>query len=229
MSGPNGPTRRRSFNTTADAQLARCPIYTCDVLQKSTKRGRPRLFDEDAAIDAAVDLFWERGYRNSTTRELETALGMHQPSIYNAFGSKKGLLLQAIDRYERRVEAELLSLLDGDDGYGAVEAFFRELGDWIAQNRHRGCLVVNLMMGEADDDAVDERVRTYRSMIFDALHTAVSRSEPNVALATDRANVLLAAVLGLHLTARTAAATGEVPAMVIGLCHQIDEWRKAAT
>ena len=173
-----------------------------------------------------MDLFWERGYRNSTTRELETALGMRQSSIYNAFGSKQGLLLQAIDRYEERVEVDLLSLLEGEgDGYEAVETFLRELAQWIEQNRYRGCLVVNLMMGEADDAEVDTRVRTYRSMVFEALRNAVGRSESDSDIAADRANVLLAAVLGLHLTARTAATTGEVQVMVAGLCRQLDEWR----
>lgn len=197
------------------------------MLKEPKKRGRPRLFDEDAAIDAAVDLFWERGYGNTTTRELEAALDMRQTSIYNAFGSKKGLLLRAIDRYEQRVEVDLLSLLGGDDGYASVEAFVRELGRWIVDNRYRGCLVVNLMMGEDDDEALDERVRNYRSMIFDALLGAVSRAEPDTTVATDRANLLLASALGLHLTARTAAVTGEVPVMVAGLCRQIDEWRAA--
>ena len=100
------------------------------MLQKSKPPGRPRLFDEESAIDAAVDLFWERGYRNSTTRELETALGMRQSSIYNAFGSKQGLLLQAIDRYEERVEVDLLSLLEGEgDGYEACLLYTSDAAD----------------------------------------------------------------------------------------------------
>ena len=62
-------------------------------------------------------------------------------------------------------------------------------------------------------------------MVFEALRNAVGRSESDSDIAADRANVLLAAVLGLHLTARTAATTGEVQVMVAGLCRQLDEWR----
>ena len=195
--------------------------------QRST-RGRPRLFDEDAAVDSALDLFWQHGYRATTTRELESALGMRQPSIYNAFGSKQALLLRAIDRYEGLVEDELLGTLDAsDDGHAAIIAFFQELCTWIAENRYRGCLVVNLMVGETGDDTIDERSRAYRAKILAAFAKALRRTGAPEPVVTNRANLLLAAVLGLHLTARTAERTQEVPAMVDGICSQVADWRSS--
>lgn len=189
-------------------------------------RGRPRLFDEDVAIDAAVDLFWERGYRATTTRELEAALGMRQPSIYNAFGSKQALLLRAIDRYEIVVEDELLNLLDAfDDGHEAIIAFFQKLCSWIVDNRFRGCLVVNLMVGEVDDEAIADRARAYRTKILGAFTEALRRTGQPEPIVSGRANLLLAAALGLHLTARTAEQTEEVPALVAGVCSQVADWR----
>lgn len=195
---------------------------------RTAGRGRPRSFDEDVALDQALDLFWERGYRATTTRDLEATLQVRQSSLYNAFGSKQALLIRAIDRYESRVEVELLSLLEAaPDGHDAVHAFFTELADWVTRNEHRGCLVVNLMTAEVDDPAIEDRVRTYRAKIRAAFASALSRTGADDATITKRADLLLASVLGLHITARTAAGTDEVPDMLAGICHQIDAWRAA--
>ncbi len=205
------------------------PIYTDVVSKRTPGRGRPRKFDEEVVLGLAMDLFWDRGYRATTTRDLEVALGMSQPSIYNAFGSKQVLLLRAIDRYEGQVETELLSLLDSDpDGYQAISRFFLELADWVAQNKYRGCLVVNLMAGEVDDPVITERVRSYRAKIRQAMVAAIERSESDSGVVAGQADLLLAAVLGLHITARTADATDEVQTMTAGIRSQIAAWRAAA-
>lgn len=190
-------------------------------------RGRPRKFDADVALDSAVELFWDRGYRATTTRDLERALGIGQSSLYNAFGSKQDLLMRAIDRYEARVEEELFGILArDDDGYKALGAFFTELADWIARNGHRGCLVVNLMTMENGDPVIITRVQAYRQKIRSGLNDALSRIP---GLAGDqillRAELLLAAVLGLHITARTATGTTEVEAIVAAICEQIAAWK----
>ncbi len=191
--------------------------------------GRPRTFDEAEALDAALGLFWQQGYRATTTRNLEAALAMSQPSIYNAFGSKRDLLFRAMDRYEARVDAELLSILrSGDDGYEAIERFMIELARWIHENRNRGCLMVNLMAGDPVDEAITARVEQYRSKIHEAFVAALERTERNPDLVTVRADLLLAAVLGLHITARTAGTGPAVAAMAGHIGQQVAEWRVAS-
>ena len=184
--------------------------------------GRPRQFAEGDVLDAAVDLFWERGYRATTTRDLEAALGITQSSIYNAFGSKRNLLLAAIDRYEARVEEELLGILsEPGDGLERVERFLAELGRWVERTDHRGCLVVNLM-ATVLDDAVAARVVEYRAKIRVALAGALESSFDDT-IANCRAEMLVAAVLGLHITARTGQ-PGEVEAMLEGIRAELALW-----
>lgn len=197
-----------------------------EMTEKAGLRGRPRQFDEDQTLDAALDLFWRDGYRATTTRDLESALGVSQSSLYNAFGSKRDMLLRAIDRYETRVERELLSVLEGPhDGSDAVDAFIASLGAWIEANEHRGCLVVNLMVSEATDPVIAGRVQEYRAKIRRALFSALQRS-PDVddVEAGRRADMVLAAVLGLHITARSGGESSEVVNMVKGLRHEIATW-----
>lgn len=61
--------------------------------------GRPRGFDEDAALDAAMRLFWEQGYDATGVADLTKAMGITPPSLYAAFGGKEELFRRAVDRY----------------------------------------------------------------------------------------------------------------------------------
>ncbi len=62
-------------------------------------RGRPRAFDRDAALDAAMRLFWRRGYAATSISDLTDAMGIGSPSLYAAFGSKDQLYAEALHRF----------------------------------------------------------------------------------------------------------------------------------
>jgi AcrR family transcriptional regulator len=61
--------------------------------------GRPRGFDEDVALEAAMRLFWEQGYDSTGVADLTKAMGITPPSLYSAFGGKEELFRRAVDRY----------------------------------------------------------------------------------------------------------------------------------
>ena len=63
--------------------------------------GRPRNFDEASAVAAATQVFCERGYDGTSIDDLVQALGVHRGSLYQAFGSKRGLWLRALREYVR--------------------------------------------------------------------------------------------------------------------------------
>ena len=60
---------------------------------------RPREFDEAAALDRAMEVFWKQGYQNTSLDDLLEAMGIQRGSFYNTFGSKRETYLRAIDRY----------------------------------------------------------------------------------------------------------------------------------
>lgn len=190
--------------------------------------GRPRTFDADDVLDRAMDVFWDKGFQATTTRDLEEVLGIRQSSIYNAFGSKRDLLLQAIDRYENRIEEELFSLLMTGPGYDALRAFFAEMVGWVERNNYRGCLVVNLMATEAADPVILERMTNYRRKIRAGITGALERVEGlEHADRVSQAETLVAAVLGLHVTVRCSGDGDEIAAMVAGIDRQIQSWADA--
>ncbi len=52
---------------------------------------RPREFDEQAVLDAAIAQFWSHGYASNSVRDLATTMGMTGASVYNAFGDKRAV------------------------------------------------------------------------------------------------------------------------------------------
>ena len=69
--------------------------------------GRPRAFDRDEALDAAMRLFWRKGYQTASMNDLCEAMHIRSPSLYAAFGSKEALYLEAMAHYGRTVGASL--------------------------------------------------------------------------------------------------------------------------
>jgi AcrR family transcriptional regulator len=62
-------------------------------------RGRPRAFDESKALDAAMEVFWRKGYEGASLSDLTDAMGINRPSLYAAFGNKEDLFRKVLNRY----------------------------------------------------------------------------------------------------------------------------------
>ena len=104
-------------------------------------RGRPRTFCEAAALDAAVRVFWEKGYDGASLDDLTRAMGIGRPSLYAAFGDKRSLFLASLERYGQTVgSCGIVGLARHADVREAVTAFLERL---LASNlgAPRGCLV----------------------------------------------------------------------------------------
>jgi AcrR family transcriptional regulator len=61
--------------------------------------GRPRSFNRELALDAAMRIFWSQGYEGASLTALTNAMGINRPSLYAAFGDKAGLFREAVARY----------------------------------------------------------------------------------------------------------------------------------
>ena len=61
--------------------------------------GRHREFDVETVLDAALCVFWRKGYEGASLSDLTRAMGINPPSLYAAFGNKEGLFRKVLDRY----------------------------------------------------------------------------------------------------------------------------------
>jgi TetR/AcrR family transcriptional repressor of nem operon len=116
---------------------------------------RPRSFDEDAVLDQAVQLFWERGYESTSLADLEAHLGLGRQSLYNAFGDKQTLFLKALERYQRGVvEKRFGHLTAPGAGLDAIRAFFKANVEALtAPGPRRACLIANTILERGSQDA----------------------------------------------------------------------------
>jgi len=89
-------------------------------------RGRPRIYDQDTVLEAAMALFWERGFEGTSFDALIAAMGMSASSFYNAFGSKEELYRAAVNHYMTKTSAWFADILSGP---GDTKAVMQQLLD----------------------------------------------------------------------------------------------------
>ena len=88
-------------------------------------RGRPLAFDPNEALDAAMHVFWLKGYEGASLGDLTDAMGINKPSLYARFGDKRGLFLAALERYNATVGApNLQKVLDGKTVRETISGYF---------------------------------------------------------------------------------------------------------
>ena len=75
------------------------------VRKKPLPPGRPKAFDPDWALGAALLVFWEKGYEGSSLTDLTTAMGINKPSLYATFGDKQELFRKVVEHYLQQQSA----------------------------------------------------------------------------------------------------------------------------
>ncbi|WP_315836166.1 TetR/AcrR family transcriptional regulator [Bradyrhizobium prioriisuperbiae] len=105
--------------------------------------GRPREFDLDAAVAAALPIFLEKGYEGAAFGELIAAMGIKPPSFYAAFGNKEGLFRHVLALYAERGAPVVAEALSQPTAYGVIERLLRLTADADTDpSRPAGCLFV---------------------------------------------------------------------------------------
>lgn len=132
-------------------------------LSRST--GRPRSFRLDKALDAAIQVFWRKGYEGTSLSDLTEAMGINRPSLYAAFGNKETLFHKALDRYSAGRAAYVHEALKQSTARAVAEHLLRGAADLLADPHNpSGCLMVQgaLACGEGADcireDLISRRV-----------------------------------------------------------------------
>lgn len=88
-------------------------------------RGRPRTFERKTALDAAMLLFWERGFEQTCVDDLSCAMGIQTSSLYSTFGDKEALFLEAVEHYRSgRGSVFDAAVIAGKTAKEAVENLF---------------------------------------------------------------------------------------------------------
>jgi TetR/AcrR family transcriptional regulator, transcriptional repressor for nem operon len=172
--------------------------------------GRPKEFDETAALDAAMDCFWRDGYEATSVRDLAARMGITVASLYNAFGDKRSLFREALQRYaERSMRERIARLKSSLAPKQAIRAFLGEIVERSMDGDRRGCLLVNTALEIAPHDPqLGAEVAAHLGEIEAFFHHAVSAAQAEGTVPTDRdpadlARLLLGVTLGVRVLARS--------------------------
>ena len=107
-------------------------------------RGRPAVFDRGAALNAAMKLFWERGYEGTSFDDLITAMGISASSFYNSFGSKEELYCEATRTYREWAGQWFFAILNDPsiDTKTAFARLFEATAEEFTRGDHPlGCMI----------------------------------------------------------------------------------------
>ncbi|MFT7839525.1 TetR/AcrR family transcriptional regulator [Saccharothrix sp. BKS2] len=171
---------------------------------------RTKEFDPDAALRAALDLFWRKGYEATSVQDLVDHLGIGRASLYATFGTKHELYLRALDRYcEETVGRSAYLLSPAGPALPAVRALIRSFAeDALTDPDRRGCFVTNTAVEcLPHDEAAGRRVDTGLNGLESAIAGALVRARDQGELGADRdphslARFLVTLVQGLRVIAK---------------------------
>src|ERR1700730_3878722 len=105
--------------------------------------GRPRAFDPDTALDAALRVFWMKGYEGTALSDLTAAMGINRPSIYATFGNKEAWFRKALDRYSERMTNFTAEALKEPTARAVAERLLVGTADLLScPGNPKGCLMV---------------------------------------------------------------------------------------
>ena len=80
------------------------------------RRGRPRAYDPEVALNRAIGAFWNAGYSGTSLDDLAAATGMNRPSLYAAFGDKHALYVKALEHYWQMSYAAMREAIEQASG-----------------------------------------------------------------------------------------------------------------
>ena len=180
--------------------------------------GRPREFDRNAALEAAMLLFWRKGFAMTSMNDLCEVMGIRSPSLYAAFGGKEALYLEAVDHYVRTVGPPVWDRLsEGETARAGVESLLLAATESLPKSRATpaGCRAALAAVGDELPPAIANVARKVRLKMLGhlrlRLEAAVSDGELPASTDIDRwSRFYLSVFEGMAIQARDGASRAEL-------------------
>jgi AcrR family transcriptional regulator len=189
---------------------------------KPAPKGRPRSFDRVAALKAAMQVFWQRGYEATSLSDLTRAMGINAPSLYAAFDCKEALFGEALALYQVTEGAEPQRLLQqsrtAKDGFAAMLRYHAT--DYVNPQKPPGCMaVLAAITGAPENKSVRDLMTKTRRAAIEGLAARIKRGMaegdvPRGADATAMAGFYTTLIQGMSIQARDGATKKQLLATV---------------
>lgn len=179
--------------------------------------GRPRAFCAETALDAALEVFWRKGFDGASLTDLTEAMGINRPSLYGAFGNKEELFRKALDRYVTVKVAYIRHALAAESAYEVAERLLTGAAEMMTDPSHPvGCLAVKGMATCSQEGGpVREELDKVREEYETAMRERIARARadgelPPNADPDDLMRYLTTVVQGMAIQASTGATVADL-------------------
>ena len=183
--------------------------------------GRPRNFDTEKALEAALNLFWRKGYEGASLPDLTHAMGINRPSLYAAFGNKQSLFKKVVDRYAAGPASYVHDALRQPTARAVAEKLLKGAVENLTNPAHPpGCLAVQAALACGDDaDCMRQELVRHRESLVKSLRARLSRAKrekdlPPNANPSDLARFLATVIHGLSVQASSGASRKDLQRVV---------------
>ena len=171
---------------------------------------RTKEFEPEKALTMAMDLFWRRGYEATSVHDLLEEMGIGRGSMYDTFGDKRALFLEALDRFEETRVSRADEILEGSASAveGIRRLFETTIEGLVSYEPRRGCLLANTAVELAPhDEQVARRISRYVRRTEDAFERALVRGRATGEIPADKdpkalARFLVSTLHGVRVLAR---------------------------
>lgn len=185
-------------------------------MEKVASRGRPREFDTELALGAALRVFWAKGYEGASLSDLTDEMGITRPSLYAAFGNKEALFRQALDLYERDKLTYIGDAIEAPTARDVAERLLMGSVDAATTGDCMGCMGVIASVAcqsvePSIRDDVNARAESSRRAIIARMQQAIDAGEFRVATEAEAiTRYLLAIMQGISVQAQSGASRDEL-------------------
>ena len=192
---------------------------------------RPREFDHDQVLNAAMVQFWTHGYRATSMRDLSAATGLQPGSLYLVFQDKRNLFIAALELYINQRLNIIKAIFETDE---PALARFRNYFDLIiksslSKDGYKGCLMVNTILEMSVEDAdINKRItkvfqkveRIFKKALEDAKREgAISKDKDTAGLA----KLIITTIHGIRVLSKTRPKKATLNAIINNLMSAIEQ------
>jgi len=171
--------------------------------------GRPREFDIEKALDAALCVFWRKGYEGASYADLTEATGVERPALYSAFGNKEALFRRVLARYDEQYVGYIAEALQLPTSRQVAAHILYKAAELNTRHPdHAGCLAINGALAGSDDaEPVRQALIDFRAAGQAQLRTRFERAIaegdlPETANADALAAFIMAVTHGMAVQAK---------------------------
>lgn len=190
---------------------------------------RPKEFDRETALRAAVRTFADRGYEGTSTDDLLRAMGLSRQSMYDTFGDKRRLYLAALDHYQAEDVSRLIRVLNtAESPLGGIRAALLSFARSPTAGEALGCMGVSAVceFGRSDKEITnitDAMGRSLQSALERRLLDAKALAEVDSKLDVgEAAQFLVSTLSGMKVSARGGASKKVLEAIALMAVRSLD-------